>query len=311
MKSILITDSLFIFPEHEEKLRAAGFELNRLDKPKATEEELIEAVKGKHGYILGGIEHVTDKVIESADILEAICFTGSDWQHFIPGYELATEKGISITNCPGANASAVAEYTMALMLSMTRELFDLGRTGTKTFKTTKTLQDSTIGIVGMGHIGEKMARILKTFGVKNILYFSASQKPELESELGLKFVPMETLLKESDVVTLHTSKQAGKGYFSKDYLAMMKDNALLVNCSFEGSVDADALYEELKKGRIRAAFDTEIHDEKFKTLPLNTWYHSNASTAYNTDFANKLASDLATESIINLLNGKGDQYKVN
>lgn len=311
MKSILITDSLFIFPEHEQKLRDAGFELTRLDKPKATEEELIEAVKGKHGYILGGIEQITDKVIESADMLEAICFTGSDWRHFVPGYKLATEKGIAIANCPGANAAAVAEYTMALMLSMTRELFDLGRTGTKSFKTTKTLQNSAVGIIGMGHIGEKIARMLKTFGVKEILYFSASQKPELEQELGIRFVPVETLLKESDVVTLHTSKQAGKGYFSKDYLALMKNGSLLVNCSFEGSVDTDALYEELQSGRIKAAFDTEIHDERFKELPLNTWYHSNASTAYNTDFANQLASDLATESIINLLNGKEDKYKVN
>ena len=110
MKQILITDSLFIFPEHEKRLRDAGFEITRLDKPKATEEELIEAVKGKHGYILGGVEHITDKVIVSADVLEAICFTGSDWRHFIPGHESATKKGIAIANCPGVNAAAVAEY---------------------------------------------------------------------------------------------------------------------------------------------------------------------------------------------------------
>ena len=53
--TILVTDNLFIFPEHEAKLREAGYEIERLDKPEATEEELIEAVKGKVGYILGGI----------------------------------------------------------------------------------------------------------------------------------------------------------------------------------------------------------------------------------------------------------------
>ncbi len=56
MKSILITDSQFILPEHEEKLSEAGFEIERLNKPQATEEELIEALKGKDGYVLGGIE---------------------------------------------------------------------------------------------------------------------------------------------------------------------------------------------------------------------------------------------------------------
>ena len=311
MKLILITDSLFIFPEHEQKLKDAGFAIERLDKPQATEDELIEALKGKQGYILGGIEKVTDKVIASTDMLEAICFTGSDWQYFIPGYELATKKGIAIANCPGANSHAVAEYAMSLMLAMTREIFNLGRTGTKTFKTTKSLQGSTVGIVGMGHIGEKMARILKTFGVQEVLYFSRTRKENLEKEIGMTYVSMEELLKQSDVVTLHTPKQAGKGYFTKEYLKMMKDGALLVDCSFGGSVDMDALHDELANGRLRAAFDSGSHDEKFKQLPLSTWYVSNSSTAFNTAYANQVASDMATESMINLLSGRNDQYKVN
>lgn len=83
-KTILITDSLFIFPEHENMLKNAGYEVERLDKPNATEEELISAIKGKTGYILGGIEKVTDKVLEAADQLKVIIFTGSDWLDFIP-----------------------------------------------------------------------------------------------------------------------------------------------------------------------------------------------------------------------------------
>ncbi len=70
--TILITDSLFIFKEHEQALVNAGYKIERLDKPAATEEELIEAIKGKVGYILGGIEKVTDKVIEAADKLRVI-----------------------------------------------------------------------------------------------------------------------------------------------------------------------------------------------------------------------------------------------
>ncbi|MHB8651943.1 MAG: hypothetical protein ACYC8S_02295 [Minisyncoccota bacterium] len=82
-KTILVTDSLFVFPEHEKVLRDAGYEIERLDKPIATEEELMKAVKGKVGYILGGIEKVTNRVVEEADELKAIVFTGSDWKQFM------------------------------------------------------------------------------------------------------------------------------------------------------------------------------------------------------------------------------------
>lgn len=84
---ILITDNLFIFSEHEEQLKNTGYEIERLNKPQATEEELTEAIKGKVGYILGGIEKVTDKVIDAAEQLKVIVFTGSDWRQFIPAHQ--------------------------------------------------------------------------------------------------------------------------------------------------------------------------------------------------------------------------------
>ena len=311
MKSILITDSLFIFPEHEQKLKDAGFFIERLDKPEATEDELITALKGKSGYILGGIEKVTDTVIENSENLEVISFTGSDWRNFIPGIDSVNKRGIAITNCPGANSNAVSEYTISLLLAMTREIFDLGRTGIKTFQTTKSLAGSTIGIIGMGHIGEKVVRMLKTFRVKEIFYFSRTRKENLEQELGIKYVSIDELLKNSDIISLHASKEIGDYYFNKDYLTKMKNGSLLVNCSFENAINFDDLYPELESGRISCAHDGEVKDERFKNLPIKNWFNSNAHTAYNTYEANKLASDMATESIINIINTGNDKYKVN
>jgi len=120
MKSILITDSLFIFPEHEQQLKDAGYEVVRLDKPEATEEELCDAVRGKAGYILGGIEKVTDKVIDATDQLEAIVFTGIGFKSMIPGWKRAAEKGISIGNTPDSPTQAVAEWSIAAALLMNR-----------------------------------------------------------------------------------------------------------------------------------------------------------------------------------------------
>jgi glyoxylate reductase len=310
MKKILVTDSLFIFDKHEQQLRDAGFEIERLDKPEASEEELCEAVKGKVGYILGGIERITDKVIDATDELKVISFTGADYLYFVPGYRKAAEKGIAVTNCPGANANAVSEYAITLILAMVRNVFELGRTGTKTFMTTNSLVEMTIGLVGMGNIGTKVARMLKGLGVQEILYYSRTSKPELEAEIGMKFVELDELVESSDIVSLHAPKSAGDGYFGDDLLSKMKDKAILINTSFESAVDFEALYPELENGRLRAAHDGAVKDERYKSLPLNVWFNSNAHTAYNTHEANMVASDMATQSIINVLTTGKDRYVV-
>jgi gluconate 2-dehydrogenase len=309
-KKVLVTDSLFIFQEHVDKLEAANCVIERLDKPAASEEELIEAIKGKHGYILGGIEHVTDKIIAAADCLEALVFTGTDWLHFVPGHEEATKKGIAVSNCPGANARAVAEFALALMLSMQRNLFELGRTGDKSFQTCKSLLTARVGIIGLGTIGATVAKMLKGIGVEDVSYYSKQRKPAIEKEIGIKYMELSELLKYCDVVSLHTSKAAGTGYIGKTQLALLPDGALIIDTSFHGAIDPEALHAELSKKRLRAAADHLPRDD-FKSLPLDAFYYSNASTAYNTNDANQKASDIATESMINLLSGKEDRYVVN
>lgn len=307
--TILVTDSLFIFKEHEDQIRAAGYDIERLDKPKATEDELIEAVKGKVGYILGGIEEVTEPVLHAASQLKAIIFTGSDWRHFIPAHEIATSRGIAIANAPGANSYAVAEYTLALMLGMVRNIFDLGRAGSNKFSTTSSLQDSTVGIVGMGKIGSRVAQMLHGLGVKELLYTSTHQHTEVEAATGAKFVTLDTLLQQSDVVTTHTPKHSGR-LLDKTELSKLRDGALIVNCGSDATIDDTSLLNELTSGRLRAAMDHNPGGE-FDKLPLSNWYCSNESAAYNTRFANKIASDMATASLINLLATGQDQYRVN
>ncbi|OGK19178.1 hypothetical protein A3G67_00240 [Candidatus Roizmanbacteria bacterium RIFCSPLOWO2_12_FULL_40_12] len=307
---ILITDSLFIFEEHEKRLRDAGFEVERLDKPKASEEELIKAVKDKDGYILGGIEKVTEPVINAANKLKGIVFSGSDWAGFVPAHELATKKGIAIANAPGANSTSVAEYTITLIFMMLRRALELGSTGDKTFMTTQSVSDVKIGIVGLGRIGTKVAKMLKGLGAKDICYWNRTRKQDLEKELGIKWLSLEELFKTSDVITAHVSSQAGQ-VFTKDLLNKSKDGVLFINTGADPTYDMDALYELLKAGKARAGFDENIKDERFKKLPLSVWFCSNENTAYNTHAANKLGSDMATETMINILTKGDDQYVVN
>lgn len=311
MKSILITDSLFIFPEHEQKLRDAGFEITRLDKPEATEDELIEAIKGKDGYILGGIEKLTDKIINSGDNLKAIVFTGIGYKDFIPNYEYVTSKGIVIANTPDSPTHAVAEWAVTMALAMNRNIFDLGRVGEKKFMTSKGIENQKIGIIGLGRIGREITKMLKPFQTGSISYYSKHRHENSETELGLNYLDLDNLLNESDIIFLCVSKDAGKNFFGAEQLSKMKNGSLLVTFMADGIVDDEALLAELKTNRIRAASDHPIRNEESKSLPLGTWYCSNASNAFNTETELKLCSDMATESIINILTKGEDKNKVN
>ncbi len=308
-KEVLVTDTLFINKDQEAEFERAGYKVFRIPKPDASEEELIKAIKGKSAYIIGGIELVTPKVIAAADKLEVIDFTGVSWKEFIPGWQEATKKGIAIANAPGCNATAVGEYTVALILLMLRQVLSLGRTGTKKFGTTPSLPDVTVGIIGMGNIGTKVSRYLTALGVKQILYFSRTRKPALEKELGIKFATMDEVLRSSDVITLHVPKDAGDNLIGAKQLKMMKDGAILINADFEHAVDFNALKKEIKAGRLRAAFDF-TPTEDFGDIPADQFFCS-GMTAWNTKESGITTSELVTKSVLNILKSGDDKHLVN
>lgn len=308
--TILVTDILFIFDEHIKQLEQAGFTIERLEKPDATEEEMCEAIKGKVGYIMGDFKPVTPAMIEAADELKAIVFPGADWARLITGYAQATEKGILIANAPGANAYAVAEYTVTLMLMLVRRALEVGSTGTSRNVTTHSMINARVGLVGMGRIGEMVARMLVGLGVTDIVYWSRQAKPELQEELGLQFMPLEELVATSDIISTHIPATAGE-VMTKDLLQRTKEGVILINTCRAGAYNYDGLYDLLADGKARAAFDFPIDEPRFDKLTADAWFYSNTTTAYNTHEAAKTASDMATQSIINLLTTGQDDYRVN
>lgn len=305
---ILVTGSLFITNEHIKIIEAAGYKVERLANGNASEDELIEALKGKVGYILGGIEKVTDKVIESTNQLKVIAFTGADWQAIIPGWQAAKEKGIKISNAPGANSPAVAEFSLAVALLMQRNLFEIGRTGTKTFQTTETLQDMNIGVIGAGKIGGRIIKMANTFSPAKVMYFSRSRKKELENEIT-EFVSLETLLKKSNVIFVAVPGSAGT-ILDEQAIAKLKNNALIVDISPFNLIDFNALLPRLKDETLRAAVDWPMPNKEFSKLPQHIWYSTNNHTAYNTRSVIKLCSDMGTSSLLNLLEKGEDPYAV-
>jgi len=301
---ILVTDSLFIFDEHIKKLNGAGFEVERLDKPSATEDELVSALEGKVGYIVGGIERVTEPLLKRVDGLKVIGVTATAWQSFVPGAEIAKSKGIMIANTPHANASAVAEWTFSASLAMVRNLFTLGRTGKDTFKTSPGFGDLKVGIVGLGSIGEHLAQLYKDINVKSVKYWSHTQK-----QTDFDYQEIDELLSSSDIICFCVSVDAGADFVNAEKLSKVKAGAIVTVLS-DASLNEEALYKELASGRLRAFLDWTPKDVRWKDLSLETFYCSNESAAYNTHFANKVASDWITESMINLLKTGEDQHRV-
>lgn len=306
-KRILITDSLFIYPEHEQQLEGLGYIVERLDKPQASEEELCEAIKGKHGYILGGIESVTSKVIAAADSLEAISFTGSGYAEFIPAHEEATRKGIAISAATGGNAQAVAEYTLTLILAMVRRLPLLTTKEGSGFYIARGVKELTLGIVGLGHVGRRVADMALSLGF-NVLATTRSEPKDKPD--GVQLVPLTELLKKSDIITLHVDKRHGTHVIGRAELSTLKDGAILINAAFPHAVDANALHSELTAKRLLAAFDAPA-DGDFSDIPLGYYLTSNSQTAFNTHECNKIISDRVTTSLINLLSSGEDSDLVN
>lgn len=306
---ILITDSLFIAPEHEEALKKAGYQVERLDKVRATEDELCAALSDKIGYILGGIEEVTDRVINSAKGLRAISFTGSGYTEFIPGHNQATLNGIAISAAKGANAPAVAEFSLASILMMTRQIGRLATPGGKSFYVAPAFGDTTVGIIGYGAIGSRVARLCESVGLKVICHSRSSDQLLQDNRQN---VALEELLSHSDVVSLHVNKHHGKWVLAADKIARLRDGAAIVNCAFADALDRNALAAHLADGRLTAFFDSSAYQaDEILAFPAGAVTCTNSQTAFNTARSNRAVSDRVTASLINLLDEKADRDLVN
>ena len=170
-------------------------------------------------------------------------------------------RNIPIGNTPGVLTETTAELAVALLLATARRLTEATeavKSGAWSawkpeWMTGRDVFGSTVGIVGMGRIGAAFARRLKGFDCR-LLYSGPNPKPEYAEPLGAEYVPLATLLAESDFVAMHCPLNAEtKGLVNADFLRQMKPTAMLINTTRGGVVDQDALYQALRSGQIAAA----------------------------------------------------------
>ncbi|NMC82347.1 MAG: D-glycerate dehydrogenase [Armatimonadetes bacterium] len=173
----------------------------------------------------------------------------------------ATERGICVCNTPGVLTNATADLTWALILAAARRIVEADactrkgewRSWGPRLMVGKPVAQSTLGIIGMGRIGQAVARRAMGFEMP-ILYHSGKQYPDIERLTGAKYVDLDTLLAESDFVTIHTQlTPETRGMIGANQLARMKPSAVLVNTARGPIVDQPALTEALREGRLYAA----------------------------------------------------------
>jgi lactate dehydrogenase-like 2-hydroxyacid dehydrogenase len=148
--------------------------------------------------------------------------------------------------------------------------------------------------------------MIKVFKPASVSYWS----PHTRDDQMAKFVELDQLLQESDILYVATPADA-EGLLSSDKVAKIKNDSLLVTFTHGKVIDKQSLLERLQEGTMRAVSDDPIDSEEFKKLPLSTWFCFNGSNAFNTETEIKTTSNMAVESILNLLKTGNDKYKVN
>ncbi|MDO5734442.1 MAG: NAD(P)-dependent oxidoreductase [Eubacteriales bacterium] len=236
-----------------EPILALGHEIIIAEEKLETVEEQIAFAKDADILLIAN-SPLQPELVEALDQLKliSVAFTGID---HLP-LELCKERKITVCNAQGYATDATAELTLALILAALRSLeayAEAAKAGAaRPNLKANTLRGKTVGIVGTGAIGLRLAELVKAFDCKLIAY-SRSEKEEAKA-LGIKYLPLEELLKEADIVSLHLPlTEASEGLISEAELDLMKESAILVNCARGALVDNAALARALNAGKIAAA----------------------------------------------------------
>lgn len=196
--------------------------------------------------------------IENSPNLKVIGRTGVGYDSV--DVKKATELGIPVVITPGANSRSVAEHAVAMMLSLSKSLYEYQvemkagnweiRNARKAFE----FEGRKVGILGMGAIGREVCKMAQGLGMKVLGYDPFLTKEKIESLGAAYFSDYEALLKEADFVTIHVPlTDETRGMISMKQMKEMKKSAIVVNCSRGGIIDEKDLYEALKNGVIAGA----------------------------------------------------------
>lgn len=242
------------------------------------EDELIELIGDADGAQVGIMPLTSRYVMESCSNLKVVSRFGVGVDSI--DIDAATELGVMVCNVPGSNTTEVADHAMSLLLSLTRRLYDAissTRAGDWADNpramggytpTMRRLSGHTMGIVGFGNIGRAFATRIRGFGVSRIVAHDPYVNQLAGDLYGVSLVDFDTLLAESDFITIHCSATSEtNNLFNSEAFQRMKSTALLVNTARGPIVDEEALADALASGEIEAA---AVDVTKVEPLPSSS-----------------------------------------
>ena len=245
--SVLITDP--IDKVLIEKLSQYNVKIDY--KPEITREELLNTIENYDVIVVRSRTKVDKEVIERGKKLKVIARAGIGLDNI--DTDEAEKRGIKVVYAPGASTDSAAELTIGLMIAAARNLleaFNLAKGGI--FKKTHgvELAGKTLGIIGFGRIGTKVAIVAKAMGM-NVLAYDVLDVRERAKQIGAEVVSLDELLKRSDVISLHVT--VGKNppkILDREAFKKMRDGVIIVNTSRAAVVDGPALLESLNSGKV-------------------------------------------------------------
>ncbi len=304
---IVVTDAIFLEQDHIDRLNNLGTVQIHNDLPRS-EKELISRLKDAE-IAIAGWSIVTPEVINQLTQLKMISIWATGYDSVDIG--AAKNRGITVTNVPGYASEAVAEHVFALFLSFTRKIpaadryVKMGNFDWKEFRGFE-LAGKTIGIIGMGSIGIRVAEIARCFGL-NVISFTAHPYKEKARKFEVRFLPLDDVLSQSDFLTIHVPLTAEtEKMISYHEFGKMKKNAIIINTSRGKVIDEAALIEALKSGKITGAcLDVLAKEPPVKDHPLLNFDNVilTPHIAFHTTEALGRCTDICIDNVEAFING--------
>lgn len=300
---LLVDDK--IIEKNKKKLEDLGHEFQYFKDSAKNEDEIIERLKDSDVAIITN-NKFSKKVIDNTNLkLIDVAFT---WYNHVD-MAACEENDIIVENASGYSDDSVAELVIGLTISIMRK-FDQNNKNIfedKSFNLLgQIIKGKTVGIIGTGKIGTRVIELFKAFGA-NILAFSRSEKDEVKN-LGAKYVSLEELLKNSDIVSIHLPQNDETiGFIGKDELDLMKDKAILINCARGPIVDNDHLANLLNEDKLRAGIDVfDMEPPLEKDYPLRNAKNVLLTNhvGYLTEEAMKIRCEIVFDNLYKFLDGE-------
>jgi len=281
-----------------------------------TEDQLVAIIGDYDALLVRSGTEVTARVIDAGTKLKFIGRAGAGVDNI--DTEAATRRGIIVANAPEGNTLAATEHTMAMMLSLARNIPQATASLKKgEWKRSKfmgvELNDKVLGIIGFGRIGREVAKRAQAMEMKCIAYDPFITK-ERAASLGVEMVPIEELFRRADVITVHTPLiKETRHLINAKSIATMKDGVLLINCARGGIIDEAALVDAIKSGKVAGAALDVFENEPPTDSPLLeldkviVTPHLGASTVE----AQKNVAISVANQCISVLSGGAAKYVVN